>query len=293
MYFSRCFPFFFVCFLCFTQTSSRSNVDSIETKRVNDELKHPANTPILQIALIAASTGRHLYRMPKSISEDCIRTAEVTFKLAAQPSLFDKSKSLIPDSIKAVQKSQAEKPESDYAIELLCEKLNEQFRKNVATFPDVEQLKKRVELPKPPKNYYVEIQPSETVFESMVNHMNDFVDPAFVKVISAEAFLDADTKIPRIGVELAATSKTIRELAKQKAFKSIVDDAFEQLLTDYVKELYSQKTDMKTKFDNDCYPYLKKMDAYFLQNTVLKEEYAKIKKDLVEKFSQSKEVSTS
>lgn len=248
----------------------------------------PSYEPVFQVALIAASTGRHLFEMPQGISEDCVRTAKVAFKLAGQPSLFEKSKSLVPDSMKTVQDSQSKKPSDQYAVELLCKSLNDQFKKNVADFPDVEQLKKNVELPKPAKNYYISIQPGVSVVEMMQRNMNALDDPAFVEVIAAEAFLNADTKVARVGVELAATSKAIKELAQREAFKSTVDSAFEELVDGYVKELYSQNIDMMKKFDYDCYPYLKKMDAYFLQNSVLKEEYQKIKKDIIDKISQPK-----
>lgn len=283
MYFSRCLStntFLVCCSLCFTLISCKPQSELTDVQRVNKELLDQDRLQNMTFALIAASTGKHLFEMPESVSDDCVRTAKVALDLFTKPSTFKISRELTLTSIRRIIQDPQLKNSSHYAIEVLCKVMNEES-KNATYFPNLELLKKNVECPKPAKSYYIKIQPGQSVGDMMINSISQFDDPAFFKVYCANNLLIGDMAFG-LDAESVTVSKTIVKLAEREAFKLTVDRAFEQFLDEYVKEVSSKNSTMLPMITRQHYPDIKKMDAYFLNNSVLQEEYKKIKKEITD-----------
>lgn len=281
MYFLRFLLTIFVCCWCSILISS-TPLQSSDVQKINDELLDKNDTEILFAMLVAASTGKNLFKMPASLNEDCIRTATATKNLFSKPSMFRNIIPVVDNSMAKVLEDPQLKNTSSNLMEPLCGFLNEEVKNNnVSELFNFEEIKKNVKLPKPAKDYYIEIQAEKSIREMLTDSADQMNDPEFLKFFTT--MLLAISLQPQVKVEDAefvGISKAILQLSEQEAFKSTIDSAFDKILEDYIKGLFSQNIDVAKKFaDIEQNSFLKKLDTDFLENSTVKVEYEKIKKE--------------
>lgn len=263
-------------------------------QNLNEEMRKEKKINILLALvnfLVAASAGKHYFQMPESLSEDCIRTAAVTINLSERPSSSNKTALLVADATTKFMDDIPSHNLSQHPMELYCELLNERFEKKVSDFPDFQELKKNVTLPKPAKNYYIQTKVDESTGEihsvSFKNETDD--DPIFMKFYRSARILGMSWYF-RVDVEYVAITQAIAQLSDREAFKSAVDNAYNQILDDYIRDIFAPNVDpaeRKIRFNH--YPELKRMDEYFLKNSTMKEEYEKIKKHTIDLLNESRQ----
>lgn len=287
MHFWRILSISLGCCLCSTLTSSE-NPESTLVRKVNELLLDSKNDGVLLMCLLAASAGKNFFSLPGRLSEDCVRTATFTINFAEKPSMFSRTKPVINQA--AVNSLKALKNTTDHPTETLCKMLNSEFKNRFSDFPNFDTQKKNVKPVDPTDEYYIAIQINSTTGKLVPNILEDKVnDPVFLRYFSANSLLNVGL-IERPDPELrefVSISSAIQQLSYRKAFQPFTDSAFGRVLDIYVGELLTNKTSAQEKFFNfDHNPQLRNMDQHFLSDSLLKEDYEKIKKDTIARLSQ-------
>lgn len=238
-------------------------------------------------SIIAASVGKNVYKMNESLSEDCVRTAKVTFDFFLSPSIRNKTKSiLLVSSDKAAEDMMSNDTLID-PMEWFCKRLNEEFKQNTIDFHNFEELKKNISLPKPEKNYYYELPSGKTVREMMRNQEEKvyFDDKQYFKYWSVYSFYPWDdgylfeSMIPWLSVRL-----TIDTLTANEKLKTTVDEVFKLALEDYVEDFWAKYgvNHMQMREDMRYHSFSFILDEYFRKNVGVESEYKKIKTEIVD-----------
>lgn len=271
-------------FAYFTLTSSAPSETVVQ--RLNREMLESSSTGAYQnyltgVALSAATTGRNVFKMSESLSEDCVRTAKVTMDLLVKPSTWLETKSVLTTSAAKTIEDVKSGKKSVNPTELICQHLNEEFKKKISEFPAFEDLKKNIDLPKPTKNYILEVQPEQNI-KQLLTQVEDL---EFVKLAAILHFQGYENLgISKRYAELASIGKAIHQLSEQEKSKATVDNVFHQVLEDYIKDLRTKNENIYAKMMSDAVsPSLAtKVDEYFRNDAALKEEYEKIKKEAID-----------
>lgn len=277
---SRALCVFFVCFWCSTLISS----DQLEPNyfAVNQELiavgsNHYQN--YLEIALVAASSGKNIFKMSDSLSEDCQRTAKVMMILLAKPSTWAKTKAIQFMSMTVTVSSSIQIERNP--VEVLCKNINEMMNESQSDFPNFEQLKKNVTLSNDTKNYFLEIQADQSVVKLLTEWVRKVNDTEILRYMTVRHFHNLENaELDQSDRQFAGVVRAIHQLSQRDTFKSTVDRIFNQTLDDYIKDILVKNTNNNETTVASIYTFsfTKKVNDYFSKNAVVKEAYEKIKK---------------
>lgn len=289
---SRVLSAVFVIFAYFYLFSYKYEKES-SLQKFNQELLDLKLYPsFLEMAFVAASSGMNFFPMPNSPSENCIRTATVFMQLFAKPSTSKKISSILSSTFsKAAEDVNLDKTIQD-SVELVCGILNNAIKQNQFDFANFEQLKKTAILPKGARNSLLEIPGEQITYDLVKSLIGRTDNPEFLRYLVVSCF-----KMSVVGgsdknnlEEYASVTAAIYQLAEQNAFKSTVDSEFSQVLEDYiVNDIINHTYIHKAQLAAISNPvFAKKVDQYFLKNSVLAEEYTKIKKRAIDKYKSDK-----
>ncbi|KAK7604783.1 hypothetical protein V9T40_005969 [Parthenolecanium corni] len=265
---SRVVSVFLVCF-SLALSAPLPQTSSTAAQKWNQEmlqLDRMSYAGYVACTLVAASSGKNYFEQPEPLTEDCVRTARVAMTLLTQPSTMPKTKELLTKCLTATIPTSNENP-----AEIMCKNTNEAIKQNEPSFPDFGELKKKVELPKPAKNYIAEI-PQETNAREFAEKQTIYVDndPELIK-------FDMMTKF--FSDKHARSSNAIVQLSLRDASKSTADSVFIQARDDYLKDLLAKNETKILTGDNNFDDFAEKVDEYFLKNSALKEDYEKLKEE--------------
>lgn len=279
MNFSRVLFTYFICFLCFLYITLMA-FHLVNPTRNRTEV--PDQYYLIGVSLVAASSGKHVFKMAESLSEDCVRTANVTVKLFEKPSTYQKVLPVLFGSVHKAMKDIKSTTTLQEPVELVCKYLNERFKMSRFDFPTFERMKKNVQPPNPAKDYYLETP----VEQSLLNRMlflklaHKFDDPEFLKYLSVVRFREIKPYFQSPWMARSSTAEAVHQLSQREAFKSTVDSIFEQALDDYIEDL-STRGDYSYRhkiYDTLTTSFSSKVDEYCQQNSVIEKEYQKILK---------------
>lgn len=243
---------------------------------------------LLLFSIAAASSGKNFFKTPQGISEDCIRTARVIAQSFEKPSTMNRNAIIMAQGVIEVSKYKTNNTFSG-EVNLLCKNLNEQAKKWPLTFPNFEELKKAVDVPKPAKNYILDVPTSDQNVKEWINSTPmPFDEPEFVKfkimiqLRTIKNMVSGDENER----ELIGTAKAIDQLAGKSSYTSTVDTVFGNIFNDFIRNLYAQGAETVNEKNIKLYgsAFVKKLDQDFLNNELLKKEYSKMKKEAMNKL---------
>ncbi|KAK7604779.1 hypothetical protein V9T40_005965 [Parthenolecanium corni] len=272
-------PTLIVCFAYLGQTLTKPLEPSSDKKLKQEllELEETTHKNLLVYSIVAASSGKNLFQMSENVSEDCIRTAKVIMQSHFKPSTMDITLLFMSQSIEKAVKNKLNSTFHDQ-VNMVCKNFNEQAKKWQSTFPNFEEQKTIVEIPKPAENYIFKI-PSNQSFKDWLNgNQTIFADPELVKVAVIVRFLKfRNIESDKDQREFIGIAKAIHELSQRASCEYAADSVFMKALEDYIKDFPPQTTDENKIAAIQGSAFAKKVDQYFLNNVILKEEYQKIK----------------
>lgn len=279
-----------VCsFLCFSLISSKS-LTSISEKKLNEDLRQLDDSlyrGFLFHAIAAASSGKNFFKTSQTLSEDCIKTARVTMQLFEKPSTMLNSGFVLTEGVNEVVKYKANRTFDDL-VNMLCENLNEQAEQNPFGLLCFEERKIAVQVPKPAKNYFVEIPSDQNVLEWAMNVSMPFDDPEVFKfgiIMQVLNFSAMDT-VDKDLQEPYAIAQAIEKMS-HGLIKSPVDKVFTAALDEFVKNLFSQGVDKvnSKSISTHLIEFMKEVDQDLLRNASLKDDYNKMKRESMNQAS--------
>lgn len=250
----------FVCYIFCCPTWS-SPVHQTTAEEWDQQIKEQgvlAYSIYLGLCIAAASSGKNFFER-QSLSEDCVRTARVTMNLLTTPSTYRKTGDLmVPLSF---EKTFQDQTPNQNPTEVHCQKLNEAAKQyNISNF---EELKSKVVLPKPAKNYFMQV-PQNTNLTIFMN------EPNMIQI--------DDEEILKLGMIMnfhpTPVSGAVFALAEENAYKSTADAVFARACDDYVKK--TLKKEVYFTDDNVFTDFIKKVDESFKNDSTLKAEYVKL-----------------
>ncbi|KAK7604780.1 hypothetical protein V9T40_005966 [Parthenolecanium corni] len=282
----RCFVLI-VCFVYYRLTSSQSlEPDPIEKLHqvLLDSSDIRAYKTFLKYSIPEASSGKNLFKMTDSLGEDCIRTAKVIVQSYIKPSINARTVIVMFQSyIRALN----EKANSSFQkkVNATCEYLNEEVKKYPSVYPNFQELKSKVELPKPVKNYINEIPFVQNITKDWLFNIKVALENAddreTIKYEIVKQFHRYKTRpSDENGLDFRGTARAVTQLSQNATLKSTVDSTFVEALEDYIEELFQPNTDRYVAIYTP--EFVKKVDQYFLKNSVLKDEYKIIKKQIID-----------
>lgn len=278
----------FVCFIHFGLTLSKPLEPTLNEK-LNQallELSDDGYRGFLFYSIPAASTGKNLFKMPDSLSEDCIRTTRAIMQSLIKLSISRKAMYVMYQSSTKAAKDKSNRL-FQKQVKTTCENINKEVKKWPSYFHNFEELKRNVELPKPAKNYIYEVPSHQNVFDWIKNANMNYDDPEMVKF---EIVIDFITLQPSAALDKndfdLINTRAIEQLSKSANYRSTVDDVFAKALRDFNKDIFIQNGGFNESHSST---FVKKVDQYFLKNFLLKEEYKEIKKRVIEEIENSYE----
>lgn len=234
---------------------------------------------LLKYAIPAASSNKNIVQTSHGISEDCMRTARVFMRSYRRPSDVERMALILSDSIEQATKHKMTLTLTK-AVDEVCENLSKKLKE---IFPDLEELKKDMDVPKPEPNYILERPTSQRVREWAQKLAIKFDDKGVLKfeIIWQQLEIKSLLYDPKYQ-ELIGIAKAIDRLVYKYPTKQTVDDVYTTAFNKYVDELVAQPSKQKVdevKIRTITAEFLKQADLAFLANESLKEEYSKLKKD--------------
>ncbi|KAK7604777.1 hypothetical protein V9T40_005963 [Parthenolecanium corni] len=268
-------PTLVVCFAYSSLTSSKPLEPSYD-KKLNQGLLEVNETlygGYLLYSIAAASSGKNYFQMSENVSEDCIRTAKVIMQSLVKPSTLDTTAYIMNQSVNKAAKNKLTSTFHNQ-VNTVCKHLNEEAKRRQSTFPYFEAQKTLVELPRPAKNFIFEI-PSNQSFKDFGNNGEMiFDDPEIIKfavIIQLLKFRNIESDKDQR--EFIGIAKAIHELSHRASYEYAADSVFMKALEDYIKDFPTQDTDENKAAAIRSSAFAKKVDQYFLNNVILKEEY--------------------
>lgn len=260
----------FFCFelLCWSTWSIPLQPTSIQ--EWEEEMKNSGQLPYhiyLGFCLAAGSTGKNFFEHPESLSEDCVRTTSVAMDLLTKPSTYRTIGNTIVT--KSLINAFEDKSPVTNAAELLCQKLNEAAETyNVSDFKD---MKSKVALPKPEKNYFMQVPQHKNAMQFWQElNQTKFDDLQFMKLVMGLHF------------HRGPVSRAVFTLAEENAYKSAADALFIRVCDQFAEEaLKKQITIFEKEKIKDLFN--KKVDEYFQNDLTLKDEYKKLLEEEMKK----------
>lgn len=270
----------FVCLeLCWSTWSTplQPTTTAKQWEQETRSFGQPLYSFYLGFCLATASTGKNFFERPESLSEDCVRTASVTMNLLTTPSTYPKTGDwMIP---KSFETAIDDKNPITNEAELFCQKLNEAAK--IYNVSDFEDLKSKVILPKPEKNYFMQLPQNKSPmqFWQDIGQMK-FDDLQLMKLAIMTNF------------HPSPESQAVIALAEKNAYKSAADALFIRVRDEFAEKALKIQVPF---FDQEKFKeFNKEIDEYFEKDSTLKDEYKKLleeekkKKEVLEKKSNEK-----